>query len=324
RTIGPCRIALNDAGLKVNEIDDVILVGGQTRMPKVQEEVQNFFGKEPRRDVNPDEAVALGAAIQGGVLAGEVKDVLLLDVTPLSLGIETLGGVMTKLIDKNTTIPANAEQVFSTADDNQTAVTIHVLQGERERSVDNKSLGRFDLADIPPAPRGLPQIEVTFDIDANGILNVSAKDKATGKSQNIVIKASSGLSDDEIDTMVSDAESHAEEDRKFRELVDARNQADGLIHAAEKTLKELGEKASAEERMAVENAVADLKKAIESDDKDVIEKKTAALGEASGGLAQKLYAEQAADDAAEGGESSDDGIVDAEFEEVDKDDSSKS
>ncbi|MDH3665214.1 MAG: molecular chaperone DnaK, partial [Alphaproteobacteria bacterium] len=254
KTMGPCKIALNDAGLKVNEIDDVILVGGQTRMPKVQEEVQNFFGKEPRRDVNPDEAVALGAAIQGGVLAGDVKDVLLLDVTPLSLGIETLGGVMTKLIDKNTTIPANAEQVFSTADDNQTAVTIHVLQGERERSGDNKSLGRFDLADIPPAPRGLPQIEVTFDIDANGIMNVSAKDKATGKSQNIIIKASSGLSDDEIDQMVADAESHAEEDRKFRDLVDARNQADGLIHAAEKTLSELGEKASGEERLGIENA----------------------------------------------------------------------
>jgi molecular chaperone DnaK len=286
-TIGPCKIALNDAGLKVNEIDDVILVGGQTRMPKVQEEVQNFFGKEPRRDVNPDEAVALGAAIQGGVLAGDVKDVLLLDVTPLSLGIETLGGVMTKLIDKNTTIPANAEQVFSTADDNQTAVTIHVLQGERERAMDNKSLGRFDLTDIPPAPRGLPQIEVTFDIDANGI----------GKSQNIVIKASSGLSDDEIDKMVSDAESHAEEDRKFRELVDKRNQADSLIHAAEKTLKELGEKASAEERLAVENAVSDLKKALEGDDKEAIEKKTAALGEASGSLAQKLYAEQAAEGA---------------------------
>ena len=324
RTIGPCRIALNDAGLKVNEIDDVILVGGQTRMPKVQEEVQNFFGKEPRRDVNPDEAVALGAAIQGGVLAGDVKDVLLLDVTPLSLGIETLGGVMTKLIDKNTTIPANAEQVFSTADDNQTAVTIHVLQGERERSMDNKSLGRFDLTDIPPAPRGMPQIEVTFDIDANGILNVSARDKATGKSQNIVIKASSGLSDEEIDKMVADAESHAEEDRKFRELVDVRNQADGLIHAAEKTLGELGEKATAEERLAVENAVADLKKAIEGDDKEAIEKKTAALGEASGSLAQKLYAEQAAqagegpDEAAPGG----DDVVDAEFEEVDKDDKS--
>jgi molecular chaperone DnaK len=301
----------------------VILVGGQTRMPKVQEEVQNFFGKEPRKDVNPDEAVALGAAIQGGVLAGDVKDVLLLDVTPLSLGIETLGGVMTKLIDKNTTIPANAEQVFSTADDNQTAVTIHVLQGERERAMDNKSLGRFDLTDIPPAPRGLPQIEVTFDIDANGILNVSAKDKATGKSQNIVIKASSGLSDDEIDKMVADAESHADEDRKFRELVDARNQGDSLIHAAEKTLKELGEKASAEERMAVENAIADLKKALEGDDKEAIEKKTAALGEASGSLAQKLYAEQAAQGAEGAGDESaaaDDDVVDAEFEEVDKDD----
>ena len=322
RTIGPCKVALNDAGLKVNEIDDVILVGGQTRMPKVQEEVQNFFGKEPRRDVNPDEAVSMGAAIQGGVLAGDVKDVLLLDVTPLSLGIETLGGVMTKLIDKNTTIPANAEQVFSTADDNQTAVTIHVLQGERERAMDNKSLGRFDLTDIPPAPRGLPQIEVTFDIDANGILNVSAKDKATGKSQNIVIKASSGLSDEEIDKMVSDAESHAEEDRKFRELVDTRNQADGLIHASEKTLDELGEKASAEERLAVENAVADLKKALEGDDKEAIEAKTAALGEASGTLAQKLYAEQAAE-APQGGDDAaapnNDDVVDAEFEEVDKD-----
>ena len=321
KTMGPCKIALNDAGLKVNEIDDVILVGGQTRMPKVQEEVQNFFGKEPRRDVNPDEAVALGAAIQGGVLAGDVKDVLLLDVTPLSLGIETLGGVLTKLIDKNTTIPANAEQVFSTADDNQTAVTIHVLQGERERSGDNKSLGRFDLADIPPAPRGLPQIEVTFDIDANGILNVSAKDKATGKSQNIVIKASSGLSDDEIDTMVSDAESHAEEDRKFRELVDARNQADSLIHASEKTLSELGDKASSEERLNIENAVSDVKAALEKDDLDAIQTKTAALAEASGTLAQKLYAEQAEQEASDGGtsEAAGDDVVDAEFEEVDED-----
>ena len=322
KTIEPCRIALKDAGLKVNEIDDVILVGGQTRMPKVQEEVQSFFGKEPRRDVNPDEAVALGAAIQGGVLAGDVKDVLLLDVTPLSLGIETLGGVMTKLIEKNTTIPANANQVFSTADDNQTAVTIHVLQGERERARDNKSLGRFDLADIPPAPRGLPQIEVTFDIDANGILNVAAKDKATGKSQNIVIKASSGLSDEEIEKMVADAESHAEEDRKFRELVDTRNQADGLIHASEKTLKELGEKASSEERLAIENAVADLKKVLDSDDKEAIEKKMAALGEASSGLAQKLYAEQAAQGAQEGEDAASkaaDDVVDAEFEEVDKD-----
>jgi molecular chaperone DnaK len=326
RTMGPCKTALQDAGLKVNEIDDVILVGGQTRMPKVQEVVQNFFGKEPRKDVNPDEAVALGAAIQGGVLAGDVKDVLLLDVTPLSLGIETLGGVMTKLIDKNTTIPANAEQVFSTADDNQTAVTIHVLQGERERAVDNKSLGRFDLTAIPPAPRGMPQIEVTFDIDANGILNVSAKDKATAKSQNIVIKASSGLSDDEIEQMVRDAESHAEEDRKFRELVDVRNQADGLIHAAEKTLKDLGEKATSEERMNIENAVSDLKAVMDKDDKEAIEKKTAALAEASGALAQKLYAEQQqAESSAEGqqGDSGDD-VVDAEFEEVDKDDQSRS
>jgi molecular chaperone DnaK len=325
RTMGPCKVALQDAGLKVNEIDDVILVGGQTRMPKVQETVQNFFGKEPRKDVNPDEAVALGAAIQGGVLAGDVKDVLLLDVTPLSLGIETLGGVMTRLIDKNTTIPANAEQVFSTADDNQTAVTIHVLQGERERAGDNKSLGRFDLTDIPPAPRGLPQIEVTFDIDANGILNVSAKDKATGKSQNIVIKASSGLSDDEIDKMVADAESHAEEDRKFRELVDVRNQADGLIHAAEKSLKELGEKATSEERLNIENAVSDLKAVLDSDDKDAIEAKTAVLAEASGTLAQKLYAEQQGEAASPEGEApADDNVVDAEFEEVDKDDKSKS
>ncbi len=328
KTIGPCKIALKDAGLKVNEIDDVILVGGQTRMPKVQEEVQNFFGKEPRRDVNPDEAVALGAAIQGGVLAGDVKDVLLLDVTPLSLGIETLGGVMTKLIEKNTTIPANAEQVFSTADDNQTAVTIHVLQGERERSQDNKSLGRFDLADIPLAPRGLPQIEVMFDIDANGILNVSAKDKATGKSQTIVIKASSGLSDEEIDQMVVDAESHAEEDKKFRELVDARNQADSLMHASEKTLSELGEKASGEERHAIETAIADLKVALEKDEKDAIEAKTTALAEASAGLAQKLYAEQAkessaAQDSSEAAQSGDD-VVDAEFEEVDNDDDPKS
>ena len=324
RTMGPCKIALQDAGLKVNEVDDVILVGGQTRMPKVQEVVQNFFGKEPRKDVNPDEAVALGAAIQGGVLAGDVKDVLLLDVTPLSLGIETLGGVMTKLIEKNTTIPANAEQVFSTADDNQTAVTIHVLQGERERAVDNKSLGRFDLANIPPAPRGMPQIEVTFDIDANGILNVSAKDKATGKSQNIVIKASSGLSDDEIDQMVRDAESHAEEDRKFRELVDVRNQADGLIHAAEKTLKDLGDKATSEERMNIENAVSDLKAVLDKDDKEGIEKKTAALAEASGALAQKLYAEQQAGSAEEGQAASGDDVVDAEFEEVDQDEKSKS
>ncbi len=326
KTIGPCKTALKDAGLKVNEIDDVILVGGQTRMPKVQEEVQNFFGKEPRRDVNPDEAVAMGAAIQGGVLSGDVKDVLLLDVTPLSLGIETLGGVMTDLIAKNTTIPANETQVFSTADDNQTAVTIHVLQGERQRAQDNISLGRFDLADIPPAPRGLPQIEVQFDIDANGILNVSAKDKATGKSQTIVIKASSGLGDDEIENMVADAASHAEEDKKFRERVDARNQADGLIHAAEKTLHEAGDKVSSEERHAVESAVSDLKAVIDDGDKETIETKTAALAEASAAVAQKLYAEEAAagGDATEGSDKETDDVVDAEFEEVDSDDESKS
>ncbi|MDH4047734.1 MAG: molecular chaperone DnaK [Gammaproteobacteria bacterium] len=327
RTIGPCKIALKDAGLKVSDVDDVILVGGQTRMPKVQQEVQSLFGKEPRKDVNPDEAVALGAAIQGGVLAGDVKDVLLLDVTPLSLGIETLGGVMTKLIEKNTTIPANAEQVFSTADDNQNAVTIHVLQGERERARDNKSLGRFDLTDIPSAPRGLPQIQVTFDIDANGILNVSAKDKATGKSQNIVIKASSGLSDEEIEKMVADAASHAEEDKKFRELVDARNQADGMIHAAEKTLKELGEKATGEERHAVESAVSDLKAVLDSEDKVKIEAKTSALAEASAAVAQKLHADKAAEEGKAGKESAKangEDVVDAEFEEVDGDDKSKS
>ena len=326
RTIAPCKTALKDADLKVNEIHDVILVGGQTRMPKVQEEVQNFFGKEPKRDVNPDEAVALGAAIQGGVLAGDVTDVLLLDVTPLSLGIETLGGVMTKLIEKNTTIPGNAEQVFSTADDNQTAVTIHVLQGERERGQDNKSLGRFDLTDIPPAPRGMPQIEVTFDIDANGILNVSAKDKATGKSQNIIIKASSGLDDSEIERMVSDAASHAEEDKKFRELIDVRNQADSLIHGSEKTLSELGEKVSSDERLKIENAVSDLKTALEGEDKDAIEAKTKILTEASAEIAQKLYAEQAAS-SAEGEPSSEnqakDDIVDAEFEEVDEEKADK-
>ena len=326
KTIGPCKIALQDAGLKVNEIDDIILVGGQTRMPKVQEEVQNFFGKEPRRDVNPDEAVAMGAAIQGGVLAGDVKDVLLLDVTPLSLGIETLGGVMTDLIEKNTTIPANETQVFSTADDNQTAVTIHVLQGERQRAQDNISLGRFDLADIPLAPRGLPQIEVQFDIDANGILNVSAKDKASGKSQNIIIKASSGLAEDEIEKMVADAASHAEEDKKFRERVDARNQADALIHAAEKSLSEAGDKVSGEERLAVETAVSDLKSVLEDGDKATIETKAGALGEASAAIAQKLYAEQAATDggATPEGDSGTDDVVDAEFEEVDDDDKSKS
>ena len=326
RTLVPCKIALSDAGLKASEIDDVILVGGQTRMPKVQEEVKNFFGQEPRKDVNPDEAVAIGASIQGGVLSGEVKDILLLDVTPLSLGIETLGAVMTKLIEKNTTIPTKANQVFSTADDNQSAVTIHVLQGERERAHDNKSLGRFDLTDIPPSPRGMPQIDVTFDIDANGILNVSAKDQATGKEQKIVIKASSGLSDDEIERMVTDAEAHAEEDQKFRELVDVRNQADAMIHATEKSLEDLGEKVDAEERGKIEVAVADLKEALKADDKGVIETKSQALAEASAPMAQKAY-EQAAADGAEGSEdagpTADDNVVDAEFEEV-KDDDQKS
>jgi molecular chaperone DnaK len=320
RTIAPCRIALKDAGLKVSEIEDVILVGGQTRMPKVQEEVKNFFGREPRKDVNPDEAVAVGAAIQGGVLSGEVKDVLLLDVTPLSLGIETLGGVMTKLIDKNTTIPTKANQVFSTADDNQTAVTIHVLQGERDRALDNKSLGRFDLSDIPPAPRGLPQIEVTFDIDANGILNVSAKDKATSKEQKIVIKASSGLTDEEVDRMVKDAEAHHEEDRKFREMVEARNQADGLIHATEKSLADLGDKVQPEERSRIEAAIGDVREALKGDSKDAIEAKSKTLSEASAALAQRVYQEQAAQEqaGAAAGEAagSGDDVVDAEFEEV--------
>ena len=325
RTLGPCKTALGDAGLKVADIDDVILVGGQTRMPKVQEEVQNFFGKEPRKDVNPDEAVAIGAAIQAGVLSGDVKDVLLLDVTPLSLGIETLGRVMTRLIDKNTTIPTKANQVFSTAEDNQTAVTIHVLQGERERAENNKSLGRFDLTDIPPSPRGMPQIDVTFDIDANGILNVSAKDKATGKEQKIVIKASSGLSDDEIERMVADAEAHAAEDQKFRELVETRNQGDALVHATEKMLEELGEKAEPEERARIETAVSELKDAVGGDNKDVIEAKIKALSEASAGLAQKLYAEQAEGGSDGGPDESaggvdDDNVVDAEFEEVKSDD----
>jgi molecular chaperone DnaK len=290
RTIGPCRTCLKDAGLEAKDVAEVILVGGQTRMPLAQKYVRDFFGKEPRKDVNPDEAVAVGAAVQGGVLAGEVKDVLLLDVTPLSLGIETLGGVMTKLIEKNTTIPTKAANVFSTADDNQTAVTIHVLQGERERGADNKSLGRFDLTDIPPAPRGMPQVEVTFDIDANGILNVSAKDKATGKEQRIVIRASSGLSDDEIKRMVKDAEAHAAEDRQFRELVETRNRADAMIHSVDKALKDLGDKVSADERAKAEAAMNDLKSAMGSDDKEVIEKKTEILGQASAAIAQRAYA----------------------------------
>ncbi|MDR2878243.1 MAG: molecular chaperone DnaK [Chromatiales bacterium] len=325
RTIVPCRTALNDAGLKASEIDDVILVGGQTRMPKVQEVVKDFFGKEPRKDVNPDEAVAVGAAIQGGVLGGEVKDVLLLDVTPLSLGIETLGGVMTKLIEKNTTIPTKATQVFSTADDSQTAVTVHVLQGEREIAASNKSLGRFDLNEIPPAPRGVPQIEVTFDIDANGILNVSAKDKATNRQQSIVIKASSGLSDDEIQRMVRDAESHAEEDRRFHELVDARNRADNMIHATNKSLKDLGEGAPAGERAQVEAAISELQSVIKGDDKDLIEEKTSALAQASAKIAERAYAKDGGGAAGAGQSGAQhDNVVDAEFEEVNKDGKGKS
>ncbi len=320
RTVGPCKTALKDAGLSASEINDVILVGGQTRMPKVQQVVQDFFGKEPRKDVNPDEAVAVGAAIQGGVLGGEVKDVLLLDVTPLSLGIETLGGVMTKLIDKNTTIPTNASQVFSTADDNQTAVTVHVLQGEREIASTNKSLGRFDLTDIPPASRGVPQIEVNFDIDANGIMNVSAKDKATGKQQSIVIKASSGLSDDEVTQMVKDAEAHAEEDKQFHELVSARNQADNLIHGAEKSLKEMDDKVDDAERKQIEDAISELKEAMKGDDKATIETKTEALASVSGKLAERMYAEAQAGEANAEQATADaggDDVVDAEFEEVD-------
>jgi molecular chaperone DnaK len=327
KTIGPCKVALKDAGQSASDIVDVILVGGQSRMPKVQEAVKEFFGQEPRKDVNPDEAVAVGAAIQGGVLGGDVKDVLLLDVTPLSLGIETLGGVMTKLIEKNTTIPTKAQQVFSTAESNQTAVTVHVMQGEREIATGNKSLGRFDLSDIPPAPRGMPQIEVTFDIDANGILNVSAKDKATGKEQSIVIKASSGLNEGEIDRMVKDAELHAEEDRKLRELVDARNQAENMIHAAEKSIQDLGEKATEEEKTSIETAAADLREAIKGDDKEAIDTKTQALAEVSGKLATRVYEQQAAQEAegapgAEGASAGNDAkaaaddVVDAEFEEV--------
>ena len=324
RTIQPCRVALEDAGFSASDISDVILVGGQTRMPKVQEKVKEFFGKEPRKDVNPDEAVAVGAAIQAGVLGGDVKDVLLLDVTPLSLGIETLGGVMTKLIDKNTTIPTKAQQVFSTADDNQTAVTVHVLQGEREMVAGNKSLGRFDLTDIPSAPRGIPQIEVAFDIDANGILNVSAKDKATGKEQSIIIKASSGLSGDEIEKMVKDAEAHAEEDRQAKELVESRNLAENLVYSTKKSIDQLGDKVDEQEKQDVEAAIADVEEALKGNDKDAIEEKTRKLTEVAGKLAEKAYQQAAADDA--NGEDKSAGAnngagnenaVDAEFEEVD-------
>ena len=336
RTIAPCKTALKDAGLNISQINEVILVGGQSRMPLVQKTVQELFGKEPRKDVNPDEAVAVGAAIQAAVLSGEVKDILLLDVTPLSLGIETMGGVMTKLIEKNTTIPTKANQVFSTADDNQTAVTIHVLQGEREQASANKSLGRFDLANIPSAPRGTPQIEVTFDIDANGILNVSAKDKATGKAQSIVIKASSGLSDEEIDNMVKDAAAHAEDDKKFKELVELRNQADSMIHSCEKSLKDLEAEMAADEKKGIETAISELKEAVAANDKAQIEDKLKVLTDASAKMAERIYAkkgaEGAAADAASAGaheagagqESADkpagDSVVDAEFEEVKEDD----
>ncbi len=325
RSLEPLRIALKDADMTASEIDEVLLVGGQTRMPLVQEKVTEFFGKEPKKDVNPDEAVAMGAAIQGAVLAGDVKDVLLLDVTPLTLGIETMGGVATPLIEKNTTIPTKKSQIFSTAEDNQTAVTIHVVQGERKQAGNNKSLGRFDLADIPPASRGTPQIEVTFDIDANGILNVSAKDKATGKEQSIVIKASSGLSDEEIDSMVKDAEANAEADREFEELTGARNMAEGMVNASRKAIEDAGDKATDEEKTAIEAAINEVEEALKGEDKAAIDAATNKLTEASSSLAQKMYAEQAAQGEAqpqpeqEQASAAGDDVVDAEFEEVKED-----
>jgi molecular chaperone DnaK len=325
RSIDPCQTALKDAGVSAKEIDDVILVGGQTRMPQVQEKVQEFFGKEPRKDVNPDEVVAIGASIQAGVLAGDVKDVLLMDVTPLSLGIETLGGVMTKLIEKNTTIPTSASQVFSTAEDNQNAVTIHVLQGEREMANGNKSLGRFDLSDIPPAPRGVPQIEVTFDIDANGILNVSAKDKGTGKEQSIQIRAGSGLSEEEVEQMVQDAEAHADEDKKQRELVESRNQADTLIHSTRKSLEDYGDQVSDDDKQAIESAISELEQAMEGDDKEAIDQGMEKLSQAAHKLAEQAYQAAGAEQTGQAGEeatsgsSADEDVIDAEFTESDDD-----